>query len=368
MNQFAPYHLRLLKSGLKQELRDRIAGELQKCKANHDLPGYRIVRNAIASSQRQGANVHSHSYEYTSGSGAGANPTVRSNPTAPSSYGGPTRSPARYSYPGSNNVNAHTATSSIAHRPNGTGSASTHYVMANWKSTPMWRPIRALSDMVQLPREFLGPFYFSKPSARCNVSINSNSVICLPSYRRRKWREENQGALLCVASGCNKCVGQSVRAPPPFGIFYSIPTLTSNVNALVPVWSICRGYPRRSVRVFCTSSEYYPVSARNTTSGLPIDYPVNPDIVINNHRIDFRKGLKGKANTAAPANLEPSGRSTISKVANLRQHVMFGQSGPSLNKVTKVAKVRLSGKGCPNSSRHRLMYICSLSDSTSKSV
>lgn len=96
--------------------------------------------------------------------------------------------------------------------------------------------------------------------------------------------------------------------------------------------------PRRSIRLFCTSSEYYPASSANMHAAIPLEFPAHAELLVNSHPISFKKGLKGKANTAGPVNMDPNG-TTLKKIANVMNTVMFSHQGPSLNKKTKVSKV-----------------------------
>lgn len=71
-----------------------------------------------------------------------------------------------------------------------------------------------------------------------------------------------------------------------------------------------------------------------------MDLPNAPDLIVNSVVVPMKKGIKGKPNTAPPADLENGGVSTL-RFTGVKQQVTFGQTGPSMNKKTKAPKVRL---------------------------
>lgn len=95
----------------------------------------------------------------------------------------------------------------------------------------------------------------------------------------------------------------------------------------------------KSLRLFCTSSDYYP---GNAGQPIPLEFPFHSEINVNNQPIHFKKGLKGKAGTAAPVNLD-GGANILKKLSGVANQVYFAHTGPTLNKKTKVPKV--SGEG-----------------------
>jgi len=91
---------------------------------------------------------------------------------------------------------------------------------------------------------------------------------------------------------------------------------------------------QKSLRLFCTSSDYYPSYA---SQSIPLEYPFHSEIILNSQSIPFKKGLKGKAGTAAPVNLDVT-PGALKKLVGLSNLVTFSHQGPSINKKTKVAK------------------------------
>ncbi len=78
-------------------------------------------------------------------------------------------------------------------------------------------------------------------------------------------------------------------------------------------------------------------------TAVPLEFPTHAELFVNQNAISFKKGLKGKANTAAPVNMDANG-TTLKKVANILNTVAFSHQGPTINKKTKVSKVGTRGE------------------------
>ncbi|KAJ9091575.1 hypothetical protein QFC19_009031 [Naganishia cerealis] len=165
----------------------------------------------------------------------------------------------------------------IMNRP---GAPATTFPLVKWKTTPGWKAIKALSDTYLLPA----------------IEDGHNS-------ERR-----------------NKMVPLILTQPD-----------IDAVNALT-----APGQPKREIRLFCTSSDYYPTAIAAGDS-VPLEFPYNSEITVDNKVVHFRKGLKGRANTAAPVPLDSSSH-PVRKSHLAQTNVSVTHVGPSLNKKTKEAK------------------------------
>lgn len=58
---------------------------------------------------------------------------------------------------------------------------------------------------------------------------------------------------------------------------------------------------------------------------------------MNSQPVHYKKGLKGKANSAAPADLESG--NAMKKVSGIQNAVNLFHTGPTMNKKTKIPKV-----------------------------
>jgi hypothetical protein len=95
----------------------------------------------------------------------------------------------------------------------------------------------------------------------------------------------------------------------------------------------------QALRLFCTSSEYYPGDGVNV---IPMDLPNNYDITLNSHQLKLAKGLKGKAGSTAPVDLMQTtsmGTDALNRAEGLFNMVQFSHTGPTMNKKTKTPKV-----------------------------
>ncbi|WVW82607.1 hypothetical protein I302_104618 [Kwoniella bestiolae CBS 10118] len=165
--------------------------------------------------------------------------------------------------------------------------------LQNWKPNPMWKPIRALTSMEMLP----------------DISHNENSHV-------RRERKTN----------------------------FSIP------NDVIEKLNYTRdhpnSHPRYAIRLFCTSSDHYkplgmpalPGQPVPTNKAIPIEYPSNPDIMVDSYPLSFKeKGLRGKAGSAPPFDLEKSPNG-LSRVPGRMTTVAMGHTGPTVGKKKDVAK------------------------------
>lgn len=106
-------------------------------------------------------------------------------------------------------------------------------------------------------------------------------------------------------------------------------------------------HPISSVRIFCTSSDYYkppnaPFSAANSlidNTAIPIEYPSNPDAAVDDLAIPFKeRGLRGKAGSAPPFDLDKGARG-FPRAPGRMASVTFGHTGPTTGKKKDVTKV-----------------------------
>lgn len=108
-----------------------------------------------------------------------------------------------------------------------------------------------------------------------------------------------------------------------------------------------RSRPVYSVRLFCASSEYYrPVNMQvppgvpiPNNRNVPIEYPTNPDVIVDSHSIPFKeRGLRGKAGSAPPLDLDKSSRGLV-RTAGRMASVSMGHTGPTVSKKKEFSKV-----------------------------
>ena len=72
---------------------------------------------------------------------------------------------------------------------------------------------------------------------------------------------------------------------------------------------------------------------------MPIDYPNNPDVNVDDYPIPFKeRGLRGKPGSAPPFDLDRGSRG-LAKVPGRMVGVTMGHSGPSVGKKKEVSKV-----------------------------
>ena len=109
-----------------------------------------------------------------------------------------------------------------------------------------------------------------------------------------------------------------------------------------------QSHPHYSVRLFCASSEHYrppqagyqSLNSQITNRNIPIEYPSNPDAGVDEHAVPFKeRGLRGKAGSAPPLDLNKTSRGLTLSIGRLTTVVM-GHTGPSVGKRKEQAKVR----------------------------
>nr|XP_018267423.1 uncharacterized protein I303_01410 [Kwoniella dejecticola CBS 10117]OBR89581.1 hypothetical protein I303_01410 [Kwoniella dejecticola CBS 10117] len=165
--------------------------------------------------------------------------------------------------------------------------------LQEWKPNPMWKPVRALTSMEMLP----------------DISHNENSHV-------RRERKTN----FTIPSDIMDKLNYSRDHP--------------------------NSHPRHAIRLFCTSSDYYkppgmPLIAGQpipTNRSIPIEFPSNPDIMVDSYPLPFKeKGLRGKAGSAPPFDLE-KGQHGLSRVPGRMITITMGHTGPTVGKKKDVAK------------------------------
>jgi hypothetical protein len=159
--------------------------------------------------------------------------------------------------------------------------AATTYNLIAWKSTPGWKAIKALTDIHLLPAIEDG-----------HNTERRNKILALILYQAEL---------------------DLLNAP------------------VIP------GQPKKEIRLFCTSSDYYPTCIA-AGQPAPLEFPYNSEIAVDGKPVTFRKGLKGRANTAAPVALDGPAH-PLKKYNMAQSNISMTHIGPSLNKKTKEAKV-----------------------------
>lgn len=109
-----------------------------------------------------------------------------------------------------------------------------------------------------------------------------------------------------------------------------------------------RSRPVYSVRLFCASNEYYrPPNMHHHPPGMPvpnnrnvpIEYPTNPDVLVDGQVVPFKeRGLRGKAGSAPPLDLDKSSRGLV-RMAGRMAAVTMGHQGPTPSKKKELSKV-----------------------------
>lgn len=109
-----------------------------------------------------------------------------------------------------------------------------------------------------------------------------------------------------------------------------------------------RSRPHYSVRLFCASSEYYrppnmappPGMPMPSNRQIPIEYPGNPDVILDGHMVPFKeRGLRGKAGSAPPLDIDRSSRGLI-RMPGRMASISMGHTGPTVSKKKEYSKVR----------------------------
>lgn len=107
-----------------------------------------------------------------------------------------------------------------------------------------------------------------------------------------------------------------------------------------------RSRPAYSVRLFCASSDYYRPPGMAPYPGVPvpsnrcvpIEYPTNPDASVDSHTVPFKeRGLRGKAGSAPPLDLDKSSRGLVRTPGRMASLIM-GHTGPTPTKKKEFSK------------------------------
>ncbi|WWC86507.1 uncharacterized protein L201_001384 [Kwoniella dendrophila CBS 6074] len=274
-------------SDRKADIVSRVQDCFARMKAQGDIRGYGQCR--LACEQRGVAQWKPHHVPAPTFGGVPSSSSHQAQSS--SSYARPTHASAVNGGYGNSHNNA---------GPSRAGSSnwSTSYnrpppTLQDWKPNPMWKPIRALTSMEMLP----------------DISHNENSHV-------RRERKTN----------------------------FSIPNEV--IEKLNYTRDHLKSHPRYAIRLFCTSSDHYkppgmpalPGQPVPTNKTIPIEYPSNPDIMVDSYPLSFKeKGLRGKAGSAPPFDLEktPNG---LSRVPGRMTTITMGHSGPTVGKKKDVAK------------------------------
>ncbi|GMK54141.1 hypothetical protein CspeluHIS016_0107270 [Cutaneotrichosporon spelunceum] len=167
------------------------------------------------------------------------------------------------------------------------------YTLVDWKRSPMWKPIKALTGMETLP------------------DIVSNES----SHTRRERR-----------------------------VIFSLPN--DVIDGLNKSKSDPHSSPLYSVRLFCASNDYYrqpgmagpPGQPVPSNRQVPIEYPANPDVLVDSHVVPFKeRGLRGKPGSAPPLDLDKSSRGLV-RMAGRMASVCMGHTGPTASKRKEYSK------------------------------
>ncbi|WWD17629.1 hypothetical protein CI109_102070 [Kwoniella shandongensis] len=274
----------------KADVVAKIQHAFQEMKAKNDLPTYARVRQSC---EIIGTPARYPTYTYQA-----PPPTFGGVPAAASSSSSHhVPRPAVPATTASNGYgHAYTAASGSSRPASGYSSSSYQRpaaVMQDWKANPSWKPIKALTNMEMLPDISASENSHVRRERRTNFSI-PNDVIEKLNYTRA-----NPGS-----------------------------------------------HPRYAIRLFCTSSDYYRPSGMPVQPGqglvsnrnIPIEYPSNPDVSVDNYNLSFKeKGLRGKAGSAPPFDLE-KGPNGLSRVPGRMINVIFGHSGPTVGKKKEFSK------------------------------
>lgn len=158
--------------------------------------------------------------------------------------------------------------------------------MLNWKQTPGWTAIKAVTEVFML-----API------------------------------EEGQG--------------QSHHKKEKHFSFALSQDILGQLNYVMPSAQGPQPPVKKDLRIFCTSSDYYP-NNMSTRVPTPIEWPHVSEMLVNNRPVgNFKKGLKGQADTAPPLHIgaEQGLRLDGTVVLGVMTH-----TGPSINKKTRTAK------------------------------
>ncbi len=85
---------------------------------------------------------------------------------------------------------------------------------------------------------------------------------------------------------------------------------------------------------------YQASAAHITNKSIPIEFPTNPDIMVDEYPIPFKeRGLRGKPGSAPPFDLDKSAKG-IDRRPGSMPSVTMGHTGPTTGKKKDQAKVR----------------------------
>ncbi|KAJ9099777.1 hypothetical protein QFC21_003775 [Naganishia friedmannii] len=269
---------------LNMQHRSTVGGAIKKAGKKADLVA--SVQDAVRAFKRQG---NAEGYRKLKASWEAiinpwsARPTPTFAKTAPTPGATLYPPPAVYgSYLGAGNYNyggaygtvpgsgpSHASGSTAPSYMNGgRPSAATTFPLVAWKTTPGWKAIKALSDTYLLP------------------AIEDGHA----SERRNKM------ATLILSQADIDAVNAAPTEP---------------------------GQPKKEIRLFCTSSDYYPTAIAAGDS-VPLEFPYNSEITVDSKVVQFRKGLKGRANTAAPVPLD-SPMHQVTPFADMQRKIINGR-------------------------------------------
>lgn len=75
-----------------------------------------------------------------------------------------------------------------------------------------------------------------------------------------------------------------------------------------------------------------------TNRQVPIEYPINPDVSVDDHPLPFKdRGLRGKAGSAPPFDLDKSHRGLV-RIAGRMASIAVGHTGPTVTKKKEYTK------------------------------
>ncbi|KAL7419222.1 E3 SUMO-protein ligase pli1 [Cryptotrichosporon argae] len=163
--------------------------------------------------------------------------------------------------------------------------------LQDWKPSPIWRPVRALTNMEMLPDILSSDDNRTRREKKIHFSLNPEVIDTLNKTR------------------------DLVRTNPA-------------------------GTPQHSVRIFCASSDYFrpqnlpsnPYNEHVNNRRIPIEYPSNPDAAVDGYSVPFKdKGLRGRPGSAPPLDID-KGTHGLTRIAGRMASVTMGHTGPTIGK------------------------------------
>ncbi|ORY23366.1 hypothetical protein BCR39DRAFT_549475 [Naematelia encephala] len=271
----------------KAEVVDKIRGGFMRMRQNGDLLSYGKARHScetIGQPQRNYNYMPAPTFGGVPASSAGAARYGGMGSSA-GSYGSPSYASAGPSRTSGSGWATTPAASSIYSGPG--------HVLQDWKPSPMWKPIKAMTSMEMLPH--------------IETTENSHS---------RKDRR------------------------------VTFTQTQDMIDKLTQTKNDPKTRPHYSLRLFCTSNDHYrptntPMTSSNmhvTNKSIPIEYPSNPDAAIDDQVLHFKeKGLRGKPGSAPPFDLSRSQRG-LNLAAGRLMTIVMGHTGPTTGKKKEIAK------------------------------